>query len=199
MLEPNESTIAILRVEIGPLPRKDVSVEIDLHFRNGRDAALRRPRTSQRDVPTLKWLDRLGLGDFGAAVPAGAALIIVPEIEHGLAEVLDDIAAIEIDVFDERAAFFAIKDDVLVFAGGTAAFHDDADRVRRTKRRVNHIGRNEEGFALADEMIDDLVAFADADFDVPFELVKVFFRIDLVEIVPGVWALDDHDEKVAAI
>src|SRR3954470_16308734 len=104
--------------------------------------------------PCLKRFDRLGLRDFGAAILTGAAPIIIPEIEHCLAEVLDDIAAIEIDVFDEGAAFFAIKDHVLVFAGRAAAFYDDADCVRGANRRVDHIGRNEEGLTLADEMID---------------------------------------------
>ena len=31
MLQPNESGVAVLRVEVGPLARKNVSVEIDLH------------------------------------------------------------------------------------------------------------------------------------------------------------------------
>jgi hypothetical protein len=48
-------------------------------------------------------------------------------------------------------------------------------------------------------MIDDPVAFADADFDVALELIKIFLGIDEVKIVPRVWAFDDHDEKVAAI
>ena len=144
-------------------------------------------------------LDRLGLGDFVAAVLASAALIVIPEIEHGLAEMVHDIGAIEIDVFHDGAAVFAVKDDVLVFAGRAAALHDDADGVGRANRSVRDIRRNEKGFALADEMIDDLVALADPDFDVAFELVKVFLRIDEVEIVPRVRTFDDHDKKVAAI
>ena len=147
----------------------------------------------------LERLDRLGLGDFGAAFFAGAALIVVPEIEHGLAEMIHDIGAIEIDVFHEGAAVFAVKDDVLVFAGWAAALDDDTDGVGRANRRVRDIGRNEKRFTLADEMIDDFVALADPDFDVAFELVKVFLRIDEVEIVPRVRTFDDHDKKVAAV
>ena len=48
-------------------------------------------------------------------------------------------------------------------------------------------------------MIDDLFAFADAHFDVAFQLIKIFLRIDLVKIVPRVRALDHHDEKIAAV
>jgi len=30
-------------------------------------------------------------------------------------------------------------------------------------------------------------------------VVKIFFRVDEMKIVSGVWPFDDHDEKVAAI
>ena len=36
MLQPNESRVAVFRVEIGPLAREDVGVEIDLHRSNCR-------------------------------------------------------------------------------------------------------------------------------------------------------------------
>ena len=51
-----------------------------------------------------------------------------------------DVAAIEVDVFDERAAIFAIKNDVLVFAGRTAAFDHHPERVGRTHWRVRTFG-----------------------------------------------------------
>ena len=127
------------------------------------------------------------------ALLAGAPGIVVPEIEHGLAEMLDDVATVEIDVLDQRAAIIAIKNDVLVFAGRPAAFHYDADRIRGTDRGVRDIRRDEEGFPLADEMIDDPVAFADADFDVAFQLVEKFLRVDLVKIIPQErWILYSH-------
>ena len=144
-------------------------------------------------------LDWLGLGDFRAAVFAGAARVVVPEIEHGLAEMVNDIGAIEIDVFHDRAAFFAVENDVLVLAGRASPLDHDADRIRRTDRSVRDVRRDEEGLAFAHEVIDDAVAFADADFDVALELVKIFLGIDQVKIIPGVRPFDDHDEKVAAI
>ena len=134
-----------------------------------------------------------------AAVFAGAAFVVVPEIEHGLAEMIDDIDAIEIDVFHERAAVVAIKDDVLVFAGWTPAFDDDADGIGRANRRVRNVWGNEKRFSFADQMIDDPVAFADANFDVALELIKIFLGIDEVKIVPRVGPFDDHDEEIAAI
>ena len=134
-----------------------------------------------------------------AAVLAGAAFVVVPEIEHGLAEMVHDVGAIEVDVFDERAAIVAIKNDVLVFAGRAAAFHDDADSVGWADRGVRDVWRNEERFAFANEVIDNAIALADPDFDVAFELVKIFLRIDQVKIIPRVRALDDHDEEVATV
>ena len=71
-------------------------------------------------------LHRLGLFEFFAAVLTGAAGVIVPKVEHDLAEMLHDVAAIEVDIFHERTAVLAIEDDVLVFAGRTTAFDDQA-------------------------------------------------------------------------
>src|SRR5436305_2051982 len=146
-----------------------------------------------------EWLDWLGLGDFVAALFAGAPLIVVPEIEHRLAEMIDDIGAVEIDVFHERPAAIAVKNDMLVFARGPAAFDNDADGIGRADWRVRNVRRNEKRFALPDEMIDDPIAFADADFDVAFELIKIFLGIDEVKIIPRVRPLDDHDEKIAPV
>jgi len=133
------------------------------------------------------------------ALLAGAPGVVVPEIEHGLAEVLDDIAAIEIDVFHDRPAIVTVEDDMFVFPRRTAAFDDDPNRVRRTNGRVRDVRRNKKRFPLVNQVIHDLVVLPDADFDVAFELIKIFLGIDQMKVVPGVWPLDHHDEKVAAI
>ena len=139
------------------------------------------------------------LFDLLAAVLTGAPRVVVPEIEHGLAEMLHDVAAIEIDVFHQRPALIAVEDDMLMFPRGTPAFHDDANRVRRANRGVDDVRRNEESFPLPNQVINNAVSLPDADFDVALELVKIFLRIDLVKVVPGVWAFDHHDEKIPAI
>ena len=134
-----------------------------------------------------------------AALFAGTPLIVVPEIEHRLAEMIDDIGAVEIDVFHERAAAIAVKNDMLVFARGPAAFDNDADGIGRADWRVGNIRRDEKRFALPNEMIDDPIAFADPDFDVAFELIKIFLGIDFVEIVPRVRAFNHHDKEVPPV
>src|ERR1051326_7362331 len=112
---------------------------------------------------------------------------------------LDDIRAVEIDVFDQRPAMIAIEDDVLVFAERTTSFDYHADCVRRPNRRMRNVRRDEEGFALAHEMIDDAIPFANTHFDVAFHLIKIFFRVDQVKIVPRVRSLDYHHKKIAPI
>ena len=112
---------------------------------------------------------------------------------------LDDVGAIEIDVFDERSAVVAIEDDVLVFARRTAPLDHHADGVWRPDWRVRNIGRDKKGFAFAHEVIDNLVVFPNPYLDVAFELIKIFFGVDLVKIVPGVWAFDHHHEKIAPV
>jgi hypothetical protein len=148
---------------------------------------------------SLKRLRWPGLRNLLSALFAGAPGVVAPEIEHGLAEVLDDVAAIEIDVFHHRPAIVAIEDDMFVFPWRTAAFDDDPDRVRRADGRVRDARRNEKRLSLANQVIHDPVALPDADFDVAFELKKIFLRIDQMKVVPGIWALDHHDEKVATI
>src|SRR4051812_26531866 len=158
----------------------------------------RTPNTGRR-TPNSERLYWFGLRNFVAAVFAGPPLVAAPEIEHRLAEMLHDVAAIEINVFDERAAVIAVENDVLMFAGRPTTLDHDANRVRRTDRRVRHIRRNEECFALADEIIDDLLAFADAHFDVAFELKEILLGIDLMEIVPRIWTDDHHHKEVASV
>ena len=147
----------------------------------------------------LKWLGRFRLRHLGSALLAGPSGVVVPKIKHRLAEVLHDVAAIEINVFHERPAILAIKNDMFVLAGRTAALDHHAKRVRRPHRRVRNIWRNEEGFTFTHEMIHDPIAFADAHFDVALQLVEIFFRIDEMKIVPRVRAFNDHDEKVATV
>jgi hypothetical protein len=165
----------------------------------GRDAALRRPRTSQRDVPTLKRFYRFRLRHFRAALLAGPPGVVVPEIEHGFAEMFNDVGAIEINVFDQCAAIVAIENHVFVLTRRAATFDHNADRVRWPYRSVRNIRRNEECFAFTNKVIDDAIALTDAHFDVAFQLVKILFRIDEMKIIAGIWTLDHHHEKVATI
>ena len=177
-----------------PPPSFDVELRITTMEREANSPPSRRTKTTQ-----LKWLHWLGLRDFPAAFLARATGIIVPEIEHRLAEMFNDIAAIEIDVFHQLPAIVTIEDDVFVFTRRPATLDHHTNRVRRPDRRVRNIGRNKKRFSFSHEMIDDAITFADAHFDVTFELVKIFLRIDQMEIVPRVRAFDHHDKKIATI
>jgi hypothetical protein len=150
-------------------------------------------------VTALELLYRLRLRHLGSALFARAALIVIPEIEHRLTEVLDNVAAIEINVFYEGATILAVENNVFMFSRRTAALDDNANRVGWTDRSVGHIRWNEKCFSFAHQMIHDSIAFADAHFDVALQLVKILFRIDQMKIVSRVGALDDHHEKIASI
>jgi hypothetical protein len=147
----------------------------------------------------LERLHRLRLLDFRSALFASAACIVIPEIEHRLAEMLDDVRAVKMDVFDQCSAIFAVENDVFFFSRRTAPLDNHTDRVRRPARRMRNIWWNEECFAFFDDVIHDAVAFASAHLNVALELVKVLLRIDKMKIVPRVWPLDDHHEKIPAI
>src|ERR1041384_8750780 len=85
---------------------------------------------------------RLGLRNFVSAFFARPSRVVVPEILHGLAEMLNDVAAIEVNVFDKGAAVVAIENDVLLLARRTASLYYDADCVGGAARRMRDIRRN---------------------------------------------------------
>ena len=112
---------------------------------------------------------------------------------------IDNVGAIEVDILDKRTAIVAIKDYMFVLARRTAAFNHNADCVRRPDGRMRHIRWNEERFAFADQMIDDLVAFTNSHLNIALELIKILLRIHLVKVVPRIRSLDYHHEKVTAV
>ena len=156
-------------------------------------------RNALRSAQALQRLHRLWLLNFRSAFLASAACIVIPEIEHRLAEMFDDVRAVEMDVFYQCPAIFAVENDVFFFSRRTAPLDNHTDRVRRPLRGMRNIWRDKERFAFSDDMIDNAVPFANAHLDVALELVKVLLRIDEMKIVPRVWPLDDHHEKIPAI
>ena len=156
-------------------------------------------------------MDRAGLADFSerfyrfrfrdlrAALLARSPRVVVPEVEHRLTEVLDDVAAVEINVFHQCPAIVAVENNVFPLSRRAATFDHDSQCVRRPHGSVRNIGRNEKRFTLAHQMIDDPIPFADAHFNVALQLVEILFRIDEMKIVPRVRALDHHHKKIAAI
>src|SRR5215831_20001663 len=89
----------------------------------------------------LQRLYGLSFLHFLAALFASPARVIAPEFEHCLAEMVDNVFAIEVDVLHQRSAVFAVENDMLFFTRQTAALYHQSDRVRGTLRRMRHIRR----------------------------------------------------------
>jgi len=64
---------------------------------------------------------------------------------------------------------------------------------------MRDIWRDKKRLALMHDVINDPIAFAHAHFDVALELVEILLGIDQMKIVPRVWPLDNHDEKVTPV
>ena len=97
MIKPDESAVTVFCVEVRPLARQNVGMEVDLHCRASvSDAIFLEPAFHRNALQSPHWQRFL---DFLAALLAGTTRIVIPEIEHRLAEVLNDICAIEMDVF----------------------------------------------------------------------------------------------------
>src|SRR5206468_7707793 len=112
---------------------------------------------------------------------------------------LDDILAIEMNVFYQCPAIFAVENDVFFFTGWAAPLDHHPDCVRRPLWRMRNIWWDKKGFAFSDDMIHDAIPFSDAHLNVALELVEVLFRIDEMKIVPRIRPLDDHHEKIPSI
>jgi len=97
MIKPDESAVAVFRVEVWPVPRQNVGMEIDLHGWNFR-AFLRTPKAFGAGTDALQRFHWRRFLDFLAALLAGTARIVIPEIDHRLTEMLDDVCAVEMDV-----------------------------------------------------------------------------------------------------
>ena len=63
----------------------------------------------------LQRLYRLRFFHFLTALLAGPARIVAPEFEHCLAKMVDDVFAIEVDVFHQCSTIFTVENDVLLF------------------------------------------------------------------------------------
>jgi hypothetical protein len=142
---------------------------------------------------------RFRLRNFGAALFAGASRVVIPKIQHRFAEMLHDVGAIKLNVLHQSLTIRAVKNHMFGFAGRTPSFHHQAERVGRPDGRVHNVCWNEERFAFAHEVIDNVLALADAHLDIALQLVEKFLRIDLMKIISRIGPLNDHDEKIATV
>src|SRR6185503_14172769 len=94
----------------------------------------------------LQRLYRLRFFHFFTALLAGPARIVAPEVEHCLAKMVNDVFAIEVDVFHQCSTIFAVENYMLFFARRPAALYNYPNRVRRALRRMRHVRRNEKRF-----------------------------------------------------
>ena len=97
MVKPDEPAVAVFRVEIRPFTRQNVGVEVNLHC-----AAAVVNDVSSRPAfhrNALKGMHFLRFFDLFAALFTGTTRVIIPEIEHRLTEMLNDVRAIEMNVF----------------------------------------------------------------------------------------------------
>ena len=100
MIKPDESAVAVFRVEVRPVARQNVGMKVDLHASNCR-AFLQTPKAFGAGTDALQRFHWRRFLNLLTALLAGTARIVIPEIEHRLAEVLNDICAVEMDVFHQ--------------------------------------------------------------------------------------------------
>ena len=88
MIKPDESAVTVFCVEVRPLARQNVGMEVDLHAWNCR-ALPQTPKGFGAGTDPLRRFHWRRFLNFLAAFLAGTARIVIPEIEHRLAEVLE--------------------------------------------------------------------------------------------------------------
>src|SRR5438093_4762066 len=97
----------------------------------------------RRLTDALQRFHRLRFPDFLAAFLASAWRVVIPEIELRLAEILDYIRAIEVNVFHQCAAIFTVENDVFLFSWWAAPLDYHTDCVLRSLLRMRSICWNE--------------------------------------------------------
>ena len=133
-----------------------------------------------------------------AALLASAQRGIGPELFHGLGKMLHDVFANKDFVIDQFFALLAEEHQVLRLSLWSATFNHHAQRVWTALRTVRDVGRNKEGFALADRNIADSVDVADANGDIALQLNEELFTVGHMEIIAGIWPSDDHHKEIFA-
>ena len=97
MVKPDKPSVAVFRVEIRPFTWQNVGMEVDLHCTaTVLDAVSFRPAFHRN---ALKGMHFLRFFDLFAALLTGTTPVIIPEIEHRLTEMLNDVCAVEMNVF----------------------------------------------------------------------------------------------------
>src|SRR5262249_17963330 len=105
----------------------------------------RRPPTSFCETPmskgvcprrpvaiTLKCFYRLRFFHFLTTLFASPTRVVAPEFEHCLAKVVDNVFAIEVDVFHQCSTIFTVENDMLLFTRRSTPLHYQANGVGRT-------------------------------------------------------------------
>jgi hypothetical protein len=112
---------------------------------------------------------------------------------------LNDVHAIEMNVFHQRATIFTVENNMFFLARRATTLHYYADGIRRTLRGMRNVWRNEKRFALTHNMIDNAIAFANSHFNIALELIEILLRVDAMKIIPRIRPFDNHDEKIAPV
>ena len=79
---------------------------------------------------------------------------------------LDDVCAVEVDIFNHCATILAVKNNVLFFSRWPAALDHDTNCIRRALGGMRHIRWDEKCFAFSDDVVHGAVAFADTHLDI---------------------------------
>ena len=111
---------------------------------------------------------------------------------------LDDVFAVKGGVFNEGVALLAVEDLVFDLAFGASPFDNHAERVCWSAWRVGDIGWNKEGFAFANDVIDDATIFKRLYNNVTLDLIEKLFTFGLVIVIPGIWTSDYHRKEVSS-
>src|SRR5215470_13675883 len=109
----------------------------------------------------------------GAAVLAGAGLLIAVERSEQRRQVLDDILDLHFDAMHALAAVEAIPFEAVDIALAPRPFDHEADRARnRPLRRVADVRPDEKHLTLSDRDVVDLAILGDLQSHVALELIE---------------------------
>ena len=177
MFELDEATVTVAFLQVGPILRQDVRVNVDLeHTKSG--ALLRH---------------------HGAALRAGPVLFGIVETVKNWWQLTDDIAHIQKLLIQLVIAVVTEPHEAVEFFRQAFAFNDQADRVCKALRRMWNFRWQQQDFAFANRNIHALAILYRLQQHVAFKLVKKFRTFVVVKIFARVGATNNHDDEVVFV
>src|SRR5690606_10857470 len=164
--------------------------------RSGIDRSCAPCRSAAKRRPASSTYRMLALRHDMTAGPARAVLDRAVEALEHRRQLRHDVAHVQILGIQRVVAALAEPEKTVLFLGPALALDHQAHGVGEALRRMGHVGRQQQDFALTNGDVDALAVLDGPQQHVAFELVEEFLARVVVIVGAGVRPADHHDDEL---